>query len=68
MALRAKIKNKKNKKKTMCRNSRRLDYFTRGLPEVIISYVIIRKPGILDSAIRYAIISCIQQIEKYKQV
>jgi hypothetical protein len=38
-------------------NSLSIDYFTRGLPESINSYVIIRKPGTLDLAIRYAIIA-----------
>jgi hypothetical protein len=38
-------------------NSLSIDYFTGGLPESINSYVIIRKPGTLDLAIRYAIIA-----------
>jgi hypothetical protein len=38
-------------------NTLSIDYFTRGLPESINSYVIIRKPGTLDLAIRYAIIA-----------
>jgi hypothetical protein len=38
-------------------NSLAIDYFTRGLPEGINSYVIIRKPGTLDLAIRYALIA-----------
>ena len=38
-------------------NTLSIDYFTRGLPEAINSYVIIRKPGTLDLAIKYAIIA-----------
>jgi hypothetical protein len=38
-------------------NSLAIDFFTRGLPEAINSYVIIRKPGTLDLAIRYALIA-----------
>jgi hypothetical protein len=62
MALRAKIK----KKNDMSKFKKILDYFTQGLPEFIKSYVIIRKLGILDFEIRYTIIRCIKQIQKYK--
>ena len=47
----------KNKKKNdVSKFKKIIDYFTQGLPEFINSYVSIRKLGILDFAIRNAII------------
>jgi hypothetical protein len=43
-----------------------IDYFTRGLPEMINSYVIIRKPKSLDLAIQYADIAEKQDSPKMK--
>ena len=43
-----------------------IDYFTRGLPEMINSYVIIRKPNSLDLAIQYADIAEKQDSPKMK--
>ena len=43
-----------------------IDYFTRGLPEAINSYVIIRKPVTLDLAIKYADIAEKQESPQVK--
>ncbi len=47
------------KKNDVSKFKKIIENFTQGLSEFINSYVIIRKLGILDFAIRYAIIRCI---------